>query len=100
MEIEGHVRPGYTRGELAALLEQAGFEVVHTAYSYNSIETLANDLSFLVTGGREKRKLLYALVFPFLLGLAHLGGRRSPKEGSGLLALARRRERAEPSGGE
>jgi len=104
MEIEGHVRPGYTRGGLTALLEQAGFEVAHTAYSYNSIETLANDLSFLVTGGREKRKLLYALVFPFLLGLAHLGadlgGRGHPKEGSGLLALARRPKRPEPPGGE
>lgn len=90
MEIEGHVRPGYTRVGLAAILEEAGLEVVRSGYSYNSLETLANDLSFAVTGGRERRKGLYALVFPFLLALAHLGGTRVPREGSGVWALALR----------
>lgn len=90
MEIEGHVRPGYTREGLGALLGGAGLEVVRSGYSYDSLETLANDLSFLVTGGRERRKGLYALVFPFLLALAHLGGSRPPREGSGLWAVARR----------
>ncbi|MFW6012399.1 MAG: SAM-dependent methyltransferase [bacterium] len=90
MEIEGHVRPGYTRDTLVALLEEAGLEVVRSGYSYNSMETLANDLSFLVTGGRERRKGLYALAFPALLALAHLGGSRPPREGSGLWTLARR----------
>lgn len=94
MEIEGHVRPGYTRPGLAALLEGAGLQVVRSGYSYDSLETLANDLSFAVTGGRERRKGLYAVVFPFLLALAHLGGSRSPREGSGVWAVARK-----PAGG-
>jgi SAM-dependent methyltransferase len=91
MAIEGHVRPGYGRDELAALLRGAGLEVLETAYSYNSVETLANDLSFLVTGGRERRKALYAAVFPGLLALSQLGRLAPPRRiGSGVLAVARR----------
>jgi SAM-dependent methyltransferase len=95
MEIEGHVRPGYTGEGLAALLRGAGLEIVETRYTYNSIETLANDLSFLVTGGRERRKALYGAVFPLLIALSQLG-RLAPARriGSGVLALARRPEGA------
>jgi SAM-dependent methyltransferase len=91
MDIEGHVRPGYTRDGLTELLQQAGFEVVRCLYNYNSVETLANDLSYLITGGRERRKALYAVAFPFLLALAGLGSLyRARNDGSGLVALARR----------
>lgn len=90
MGIEGHVRPGYTVPGLSAMLEEAGFEVVRAFHSYNSIETLANDLSYLITGGREKRKALYALAFPFLLLLSQAGRLTRPREGSGVVILARR----------
>lgn len=91
MNIEGHVRPGYTRDSLTQLLTRAGFEMMRCEYNYNSIETLANDLSYLITGGHERNKALYALAFPFLLGLAGLGGLyRSTRDGSGLVALARK----------
>ena len=91
MDIEGHVRPGYTRDGLADLLGRAGFEVVRCLYNYNSVETLANDISYLITGGRERRKQLYALAFPFLLGLAAVGKLSTPRhDGSGLVALVRR----------
>jgi SAM-dependent methyltransferase len=91
MEIEGHVRPGYSRDGLEALLRGAGLEVVEMRYTYNSMETLANDLSFLVTGGRERRKALYGAVFPLLIALSQLG-RLAPARriGSGVLAVARR----------
>lgn len=90
MEIEGHVRPGYTRSGLEGILAAAGLEVESSGYSYDSAETLANDLSFRITGGRERRKALYALAFPVLLAIAWLGGRRPPAEGSGVWAVARR----------
>lgn len=91
MDIEGHVRPGYTRDGLTQLLRQAGFEVTACVFNYNSMETLANDISYLITGGRERRKQLYALTFPFLLLLAGIGGLYAAREdGSGLVALARR----------
>lgn len=91
LDIEGHVRPGYTRDGLVDLLQRAGFEVPHCVYNYNSIETLANDISYLITGGRERNKQLYALAFPLLLGLAGIGGLYNARgDGSGLVALARR----------
>lgn len=93
MGIEGHVRPGYTREQLVGLLGDAGFVVSSATYTYNSIETLANDLSYLITGGRERRKPLYAAAFPLLLALTQLG-RPWPARaiGSGLIVVARRTE--------
>jgi SAM-dependent methyltransferase len=93
MGIEGHVRPGYTREEMVSLLTSAGLEVELIGYSYNSIETLANDVSYLITGGRERRKLLYAATFPLLMAVAQLGRPWPARErGSGLIAIARRPE--------
>lgn len=90
MGIEGHVRPGYTRDGLCSMLRDAGFEIEQALYSYTSIETLANDVSYLITGGREKRKALYALAFPLLLLLSQLGRLSRPEPGSGLIVLARK----------
>ncbi len=91
MGIEGHVRPGYTRTSLTDLLVRAGFETMRCEYNYNSLETLASDLSYLITGGHERNKILYALAFPFLLALAWLGSFYRPgHDGSGLIALARK----------
>jgi len=87
--IEGHVRAGYTREGLCAMLRDAGFAIERGSYSYDSIETLANDLSYAITGGRELRKALYGAAFPILLALARCGS--APRgDGSGLIVLARR----------
>ncbi len=90
MGIEGHVRPGYTVPGLSAMLEDAGFSVERGFHSYGSFETLANDISYLITGGRERRKAIYALAFPFLLLLSQLGRLTTPREGSGVAILAQR----------
>jgi SAM-dependent methyltransferase len=91
MSIEGHVRPGYTRESLTDLLTRAGFSSVWVAYDYNSIQTLANDLSFLITAGRQHNKTLYAICFPFLLALAEVGALYRPhNDGTSLIALARK----------
>jgi SAM-dependent methyltransferase len=76
LDIEGHVRPGYTLEGLWRLLNEAGFRVETATYTYNSIETLMNDLSFLITGGRERNKWLYALCFPWLM-IDHVAGART-----------------------
>jgi SAM-dependent methyltransferase len=89
MDIDGHVRPGYTKDELMRLLARGGLHVKTCIYNYNTMETLANDISKLITGARERNKGLYALVFPLLLFLSFLGSfYRSQKRGSGLVALA------------
>ena len=90
MGIEGHVRPGYTLKGLTGMLEEAGFQIEEAFYTYNSIETLANDLSYLITAGRERRKLLYAGAFPLLLLLSRLNRARPSRDGSGLGVLARK----------
>lgn len=89
MDIEGHVRPGYTQEGLTALLQQGGLRVQQCVYNYNSLETLANDISKLITGAKERNRGLYALAFPWLMLLAGLGALYQPKhDGSGLVALA------------
>ena len=89
MDVEGHVRPGYSKEDLTNLLQQAGLRVESCVYNYNSLETLANNLSKAITGAKEKNKGLYALLFPLLLGIAWLGSWYRPRnDGSGLVALA------------
>jgi len=89
MDVEGHVRPGYTKDGLTGLLNRGGFSVRMCEYNYNSLETLANDISKWITGAKEQNKRLYALAFPFLLFLSYVGSfYRSQKDGSGLIALA------------
>jgi SAM-dependent methyltransferase len=89
MDIEGHVRPGYTKGGLTGLLEEGGLAVKTCFYNYNSMETLANDMSKLITGAKERNRSLYAALFPLLLFLSYAGSfYRSGKDGSGLVAVA------------
>jgi hypothetical protein len=65
--------------------------VQQCVYNYNSLETLANDISKLITSARERNKGLYAIMFPWLMLLASLGSLYQPKhDGSGLVALAMR----------
>lgn len=98
LEIEGHVRPGYTLEGLWRLLNDAGFRVETATYTYNSIETLMNDVSFLITGGRERNKGLYALCFPWLMLITWLVRGLRPPIGSGLVFVARRPYRSAATG--
>jgi len=90
LEIRGHVRPGYTSEELRDLLTRNGFAVERILQVYGFCETLAQSISYAITGAEMRNKELYGLVFPFLRGLAWLGKKAAPRHGNGLLALARR----------
>lgn len=92
MGIEGHVRPGYTKNGLVAMAESVGLTCEECFYTYGYFETLANDISYLITGGREKNRLLYALCMPLLIALSLLGKGSKLKghEGSGLVLVARK----------
>jgi len=91
MEIEGHKRPGYTKNQLEEMLRNAGFTINISRYNYNSFETLFNDISFLITGGKEKNRHIYAVVFPFLLLLTKLFSWNPGRVGSGLVIKAEKR---------
>jgi SAM-dependent methyltransferase len=93
MDVEGHVRPGYTKDGLIGLLQRGGLKVRECVYNYNSLETLANDISKVITGAREANRGIYAVAFPFLMAIAALGSLYRPRhDGSGLVALARRED--------
>jgi SAM-dependent methyltransferase len=89
MGIEGHVRPGYSLNDLRQLLIEVGFEIEKAFYNYNSIETIMNDISYLITEGHERRKLIYALGFPWLLLGSWLAKGIRESKGSGLVILAK-----------
>jgi SAM-dependent methyltransferase len=89
-DVPGHVRPGYQADQLVGKLEQAGFQVTAHQYTYGAIETLTNNISYLITGADQRRKLRYAAVFPLLLAVSYLGKFSRPRWGAGVLAVARR----------
>jgi SAM-dependent methyltransferase len=92
-DIEGHVRPGYLLEEVEALLTKANLSIQEKGYTYSSLETLANDLSYVITEGREKRKLIYSIAFPLLLFIAWLGKFTKPSYGSGVFIVGKKMAR-------
>jgi SAM-dependent methyltransferase len=95
-DVPGHVRPGYRADQLVGKLQQAGFQVTAHQYTYGAIETLTNNISYLITGADQRRKVQYAAVFPVLLAVSWLGKFSRPKWGAGVLAVARRPLQAVP----
>jgi SAM-dependent methyltransferase len=89
-DVPGHVRPGYRADELVDKLRHAGFEVTAQRYTYGALETITNNISYLITGADQRNKLLYAAIFPLLLPISYLGGFSRPSWGAGVLAVARR----------
>ena len=88
--VPGHVRPGYKAEDLVRKLTEAGFQVTAHQYTYGPVETLTNNISYLITGADQRRKMQYALVFPVLLAVSWLGKFSRPRWGAGVLAVARR----------
>lgn len=89
-DVPGHVRPGYHADDLVEKLERAGLVVDDVRHTYGFLETVTNNISYLITGAERKNRPLYALVFPFLLAVSYLGRRSRPSWGAGVLATARR----------
>ncbi len=54
------------------------------------LETFTNNISYLITGADQRRKLQYAVVFPLLLAVSYLGKFSRPRWGAGVLAVAQR----------
>lgn len=95
-DVPGHVRPGYKAEDLVRKLGEAGFEVTAHQYTYGPLETLTNNISYLITGADQRRKLQYAAVFPLLLAVSYLGKFSRPRWGAGVLAVARRPAQTAP----
>jgi cyclopropane fatty-acyl-phospholipid synthase-like methyltransferase len=88
-DVPTHVRYGYKKKVFEDLVQQCGFLIKCSGFTYGFLETLANNMSYMITRARKKNRLVYALAFP-ILNLISLAGRgaRPEKMGSGLFAVA------------
>jgi len=88
-DMETHVRIGYRIEEILEKITQTGFSIVDSGFTYGFWETLANNISYMITRARMKNKILYSFVFPFLYLISWLGPRARPKElGAGIFIVA------------
>ena len=90
--VPGHFRPGYTTEEITRKLKDAGFDVVMCRYTFGLLETWTNNISYFISRAEEKNKIIYAVVFPFLLLISWFGQFSYPEKGAGVLAVAKKRE--------
>lgn len=94
-DVEGHVRPGYIMEDIAGKVTDAGFAICKMGYTYGFLETLSNNISYMITRARKRNKVLYALAFPILSFLSWMGAGARPKElGAGIFVVAEKPEEA------
>lgn len=90
-DVETHVRPGYELDDILRKVQASGFSISESGYTYGFLETLANNVSYMITRARMQNKHLYSLAFPFLNVLSWLGAKARPKElGAGIYVVAER----------
>lgn len=87
--VPTHIRPGYSFGDIQSKVIKCGFVIHEQGYTYGFFETLANNLSYMITGANKQNKLLYAFLFPFLNLLSFIGAKARPKSlGAGIYIIA------------
>ena len=87
-DVETHVRNGYTQKEIQDKVKQTGFLICESGFTYGFWETLANNLSYMITHARKQNKFLYSLVFPILNLISMFGARARPKNlGAGIFVV-------------
>jgi SAM-dependent methyltransferase len=88
-DVVTHVRPGYEFDDISAKVSAAGFSIQASGFTYGFLETLANNISYMITGARKKNRFLYALTFPFLNLMSKCGAKARPGDaGAGIYILA------------
>ncbi|MBF0225841.1 MAG: class I SAM-dependent methyltransferase [Desulfobacterales bacterium] len=90
-DVETHVRVGYELSEIRNKSENAGFTIKQIGFTYGFWETLANNLSYMITRARMENKMLYACAFPFLNLLSLIGSKSRPKKiGAGIYIIGQK----------
>jgi SAM-dependent methyltransferase len=93
-DVPTHVRTGYEPLDIQQKVEDAGFFILESGLTYGFWETLANNISFMITGAEMKNKSLYSLAFPVLNAISLLGARARPKKlGAGVFVVAEKKEK-------
>jgi SAM-dependent methyltransferase len=91
-DVETHVRAGYELEGIRERIEKAGYVLCAIGYTYGFWETLANNVSYMITRAKMQNKGLYAMAFPVLYLISLLGYRARPRElGAGIFAVAEKR---------
>ncbi len=91
-DVETHVRVGYRPKEIQEKVRQAGFLIRESGFTYGFWETLANNLSYMISQARMQNKILYSLAFPVLISISLLGARARPKSlGAGIFLGAEKK---------
>lgn len=88
--VKGHFRPGYTKEDINKKVEDAGFKILDSYYTYGWIETVTNNISYLITKAEMKNKILYSLIFPLLNFFSYFGKNSRPAIGAGVLIRAKK----------
>jgi hypothetical protein len=87
-DVETHVRTGYEPDEIEKKVKQSGFLIRKSGFTYGFWETLANNISYMITGAKMKNKTLYSLAFPVLILLSLFGARARPQKlGAGVFMV-------------
>jgi len=90
--VETHVRTGYEPREIQNKVRDVGFSILSSGFTYGFWETLANNISYMITHAKMKNKGLYSLAFPVLNGISLLGARARPQKlGAGVFVVAKKR---------
>ncbi len=91
--VPSHVREGYTLDHLETLVEKAELKIMDAGHTFGFMETLANNLGYMITKAEKRNRLLYALAFPFLNVLGWLGQKSHPGQlGAGVYIVAKKSE--------
>ena len=92
LDVETHVRIGYEPEEIRDKVKRAGFSIRESGFTYGFLETLSNNLGYMITRARMQNKVLYSLAFPLLNLISLLGARARPKKlGAGIFVVAEKR---------
>jgi len=87
-DVPEHVRPGYHLDQLQNLVNNAGFIIKSSGFSYGFTENMINNLSYFITEAKEKRKLIYAILFPIMNTISWFGQWSEPNFGAGVWVIA------------
>lgn len=90
-DVPGHFRPGYRLDEITGKVKEVGLHIEEAFHTYGWLETISNNISYLITGAEGKNRILYAVIFPFLNVIAWFGRNSRPKKGAGILVIAEKR---------
>jgi SAM-dependent methyltransferase len=91
-DVPGHVRPGYHLPEIVERVRKSGFLVERSGFSYGFLENLANNIGYAITAAEEKKRVLYAVLFPLLNFMAWVGHWSTPTMGAGVWVVATKKQ--------